>query len=787
MASGVFGGGLEVTQRAKTPGAMTIGSRVIGKGEPCYVIAEVGINHNGDLDVARQLVDAAVEGGADAVKFQKRKLTETYRQEILDQPRHGEQGLQYIVPMLVEFELSDDQFRELFAYCQARQITAMCTPWDQASVDFLETCDLAAYKIGSPDLTNFPLIEYVSKTRKPMLLSTGMSTEEEVRRTLAFLEQCQAEYALFHCVSTYPAAPEEINLRFMERLREWSGKRPVGYSGHDNGIAISLAAVAMGASLIERHLTLDRTMRGPDHKASLEPRQFAEQVRALREVEVSIGVPHRWITRGETLNRRVLGKSVVAAVDIPAQTPIVRSMLTSKSPGLGLSPQFIDKLVGRRLSRDVVRDEMFLQSDVEDVVPGRGDGPIDIGAPWGIVARFLDFVALEQAFAPLGMRFVEFHVSDRDLDAGPTAYGAGQRSIGFVVHAPEYCHDTLIDLCSADPAQRALSVERIQKTIQLARDLAPQFQWDTALFPHGPKVVMHVGGMAPRPGSYDLQGASARLLDALQQLDTDGVDLLLENLPPYPWYFGGRWFGHVLCDSENTAFLCKESGLGLCFDTSHAALECARNGESLESFARAVAPYVRHLHLSDGAGTSGEGLQIGDGSINFVALLPVLLEPRPTVIPEIWMGHHENGVAFRAALERLTDIRWASLVLDRPSDVLGLARLRGLTVPVDATVFSALRVIDTNRMGIAFVLDSERRVVGVVTDGDIRHAFVRGINLHDEVAQVMTRNFVRGEVGMTPPQLRALLPGRTRVMPILDAEGRLADFASLDTPGEDKA
>src|SRR4029079_17110083 len=128
------------------------GNRGMGRGEPCYVIAEVGINHNGDLSIAKRLVDAAVYAGADAVKFQKRKLRETYREEIIDQPRHGEQGLQYIVPLLIEFELSDDQFRELFAYCRARGITAMCTPWDRASVDFLETCNLAAYKIGSPPL-----------------------------------------------------------------------------------------------------------------------------------------------------------------------------------------------------------------------------------------------------------------------------------------------------------------------------------------------------------------------------------------------------------------------------------------------------------------------------------------------------------------------------------------------------------------------------------------------------------------------------------------------------------
>jgi sialic acid synthase SpsE/sugar phosphate isomerase/epimerase/CBS domain-containing protein len=762
---------------------LRIGTRRIGPNEPCFVIAEIGINHNGDLALAKQLVDAAVAAGADAVKFQKRKLTETYRREIIDQPRHGEQGLQYIVPLLIEFELGDEAFRELFDYCRASDITFMCTPWDRASVEFLESMDLAGYKIGSPDMTNFPLIEHVVATGKPLLMSTGMSTEEEIRRSIAFLEAQGAEYALFHCVSTYPAAPEEINLRFMQTLREWSG-RPVGYSGHDTGTAISLAAVAMGARLLERHLTLDRSMRGPDHKASLEPAAFAEQVRAVREVEISLGVPHRWLTRGETLNRRVLSKSLVAATTIPEGTPITRAMVTSKSPGLGLSPQLVEKLVGRTLARALRRDDMFLPTDIYDLTVATGEPRhIDVGAPWGIVARFLDVAALESKFVPMGMRFVEFHVSDRDLDAGATAYEGGHKPFGFVVHAPEYCHDTLIDLCTADDAQRALSVQRIQKTIDLARALAPQFALDRALFPHGPKIVMHVGGMSPKPGGYDVDGATRHLLEALKQLDTAGVDLLLENLPPFPWYFGGRWFGHIICEEENTALLCEESGLGLCFDTSHAALECTRSGANLPAFARRIAPYVRHLHVSDGAGTSGEGLQIGEGSVNFVELLPVLLANGPTLIPEIWMGHHENGQGFLAALEHLTDIRWARGVLQRGVDRRARPDLAALTVPADATVFTALHVIDDNRMGIAFVLDETRRVVGVVTDGDIRHAFVRGLGLHSPVSDAMTTNFIHGMVGMSSDELRQRLPGRTRVMPILDGERRLVDLANLDTLG----
>jgi N-acetylneuraminate synthase len=757
---------------------LNIGSRRIGPNEPCYVIAEIGLNHNGDLALAKRLVDAAVAAGADAVKFQKRKLNETYRQEIIDQPRHGEQGLQYIVPLLIEFELSDDAFRDLYAYCRARDITFMCTPWDRASVDFLESMELDGYKIGSPDMTNFPLIEYVIATGKPMLMSTGMSTEEEIRRTLAFLEDQRAEYALFHCVSTYPAAPEEINLRFMQTLREWSG-RPVGYSGHDTGTAISLAAVAMGARLLERHLTIDRTMRGPDHKASLEPDQFAEQVRAVREVEMSLGAPHRWMTRGETLNRRTLSKSLVAAAPIAAGTAITREMITSKSPGLGLSPQLIDKLVGRRLARAVAKDEMFLPSDTQvEAAASAAAKEINVGAPWGIVARFLDVAALEQKFVPLGMHFVEFHVSDRDLDAGAAAYEGGAKPYGLVVHAPEYAHDTLIDLCAVDDAQREHSVQRIQQTIDLVRALAPQFTLPGADFPQGPKIVMHVGGMSPKPGGYDVDAATARLLRALRQLDTAGVDLLLENLPPYPWYFGGRWFGHIICNVENTVLLCEESGLGLCFDTSHAALECARSGASLLEFGTRVAPFVRHLHVSDGAGTSGEGLQVGEGDVNFVELLPLLQAGRPTLIPEIWMGHHENGEGFRVALERLTDIHSGATVVDRRADRRLRPDLAGLTVPDDAALYTALRVMEDNRMGIVFVVDTGRHVVGVFTDGDARHALVRGSSVHTAVGDVMNRQFVYGEAGMAADELRTRLPGRTRVMPILDADRRLIDYAS---------
>ncbi len=753
---------------------ISVGGRKIGPGEPCFVIAEIGINHNGKVDVARRLIDAAIAAKVDEVKFQKRSLKELYPERLLEQPRIGEQGLQYIVPILKEFELSDADFRSLRAYCADKGILFLCTPWDHGSVDFLEGLDVAAYKIGSPDMTNFPLIERVLATGRTLFVSTGMSTEEEIRRTIALLRDRQARFGLFHCVSTYPAAADEINLRFMQVLQEWSGA-PVGYSGHDTGLAVTTAAIGMGACIVERHLTLDRTMRGPDHKASLEPAEFAAQVRAIREAEACLGIPHRWITRGEVLNRRVLGKSLVAAVDVEAGTVVQRGMVTVKSPGLGLSAQRLDELVGRTLRRSLRRDEPFLEDDVAAASPAVAHRKLDVGLPWGIVARFTDLESLLKRFEGQDLSFVEFHVSDRDLDAGLDAMPRQEFPFDLIVHAPEYCHDVLIDLCATDREQLDLSVSRLQKTIDLARSLAPSF---ARRHPRGPKVVIHVGGMAREPQGYDLSAATERLLRALRRVDHTGVDLLVENLPPYPWYFGGRWFGFVLTDAANTVEICRASGLGLCFDTSHAGLACNQSGQSLRAFADAVAPFTRHLHVSDAAGTSGEGLQIGEGVIDFMELLQVFEPTQPTMVPEIWMGHHSNGLGFRLALQALTDLRYAARVLAGPRVPATEAEIEALLVAPDASLLSAIATIDASRMGIAFVVDEDRCVVGVLTDGDIRHAFVKGSGLHTPVSAVMVKQFVSGRQDEDSDALRARLPGRSQIMPILDAEGRVVDFAA---------
>ena len=338
-----------------------IGDRLIGEGYPVFIIAEIGVNHNGQLSIAKQLIDVAVEAGADAVKFQRRSLEHLYQEEILKNPNLGEQSFQYLLPLLKEFELSEQDYHEIVRTCLEKKVMFLCTPWDVESVDFLESLGVPAYKVASADLTNFVLLDYMAATQKPMILSTGMSRDSEIKKTADFLKERNVDFILLHCNSTYPAPFEEVNLRYMEKLRELG--IPVGYSGHERGIAISTAAVALGACVIERHVTLDRAMQGPDHAASLEPQGFVKQVRDIRQLEQAMGVPKKRVNQGEVLNRELLAKSLVAKVPIAKGTVISKEMINAKSPGKGISPQRLYELVGKVSIRDIQRDENFREED----------------------------------------------------------------------------------------------------------------------------------------------------------------------------------------------------------------------------------------------------------------------------------------------------------------------------------------------------------------------------------------------------------------------------------------
>jgi len=262
-----------------------IADRRVGHAHPCFIVAEIGINHNGDLELAKRLVDAAVDAGCDAVKFQKRTVELVYTPEELARPRENPFGPTN-GDLKRGLEFDEKQYREIEAYCQRRRILWFASCWDEASVDFMERFDPPCYKIASATLTDENLLKYHRATGRPLILSTGMSTMDEIRHAVEILGE--DGLVVLHCTSTYPSRPEELNLRTIETLRQ-EFTCPIGYSGHEVGLQTTLAAVALGACVVERHITLDRAMWGSDQAASVEPHGFARLVRDIRVIERAMG------------------------------------------------------------------------------------------------------------------------------------------------------------------------------------------------------------------------------------------------------------------------------------------------------------------------------------------------------------------------------------------------------------------------------------------------------------------------------------------------------------------
>lgn len=338
--------------------AFDLGGRRIGRDGPCFVIAEAGVNHGGSLDQALELVDVAASAGADAVKFQTfqadRLATPAARQAPYQTRNLGSDGSQR--DMLRVLELDEEAHVALMKRCGERDILFLSSPFDEGSADLLERIGVAAFKTGSGELTNTPLLRHVARKGLPMIVSTGMADLADVDRAVAAIVEAGAPpLALLHCVSDYPARPEHANLNAMRTLRRRHAV-PVGFSDHTLGSAVAIAAVALGAAILEKHFTLERNQPGPDHAASLEPHELAELVGALRMVESALGSGEKRPWPHELALAEAARKSLVAARDIAAGETLTRDALEAKRPGRGIPPYRIGELIGRRVARPIARE-----------------------------------------------------------------------------------------------------------------------------------------------------------------------------------------------------------------------------------------------------------------------------------------------------------------------------------------------------------------------------------------------------------------------------------------------
>lgn len=326
-----------------------------------FIIAEAGVNHNGSLEMAKRLIDEAKKAGVDCVKFQtfKSELLVTDDAPLADYQADNIKNSNNQLDMLKKLELSYSEFEDLYDYCNQKDIMFLSTPFDVESAEFLNNLNMKIWKIPSGEITNLPLLEYIGSRNSKILLSTGMSDDDEVAAAIDILNSVgKNEIVLLHCTTEYPAPYDSVNLKAMLTLRD-RFNLPIGYSDHTLGNEVAVAAVAMGASVIEKHFTLDKTLDGPDHKASLEPDELAGLVRVIRHIDVALGDGIKQVQTIEKKNKLVARKSIVAGRDIRKGEEITREMLAVKRPGTGISPMNLGAVIGTKAIKDFKKNEMI--------------------------------------------------------------------------------------------------------------------------------------------------------------------------------------------------------------------------------------------------------------------------------------------------------------------------------------------------------------------------------------------------------------------------------------------
>ncbi len=631
----------------RKPAEFKIGEFIIGDNNPAFIIAEIGNNHNGSLELAKKLIGEAAKAGANCAKFQLRSMGNLYKNSGTSDASE-DLGAQYTLDLLSRFQLNNEDMFAAFDYCKEIGIMPLCTPWDHESLKLLDEYGMQGFKLASADLTNHDLLEAMARTGKPIIASTGMSSEAEIIEAVSLLRRFNARFILLHCNSTYPAPFKDVNLNYLDRLKK-IGSCPIGYSGHERGIAVAIAAVANGAKVIEKHFTLDRNMEGNDHRVSLLPTEFKDMVEGIREVEQALGSndPRR-ISQGEMMNREVLAKSLVINCDLQTGQKINADMVEIRSPGKGLSPYRKADLIGKIARHDFKSGDFFYPSDIdaEQTKPRH----YKFSRPFGIPVRYHDVATLGNKS---NFDLLEFHLSYKDLEEDLEKFFSTPLDMDFVVHSPElFAGDHIIDLCSPDEAYRKHSILELQRVIDVTHRLKPFFKRAKK-----PMIVLNAGGFSmdgfiaenERDKLHDL------IAESLSQVNLEEVEIIPQSMPPFPWHFGGQRYHNLFMLPDDIERFCTKYNYRICLDISHSQLTCNHFGLSFCDFLEQIGKFTSHCHIVDAEGIDAEGLQIGDGMVDFGMVAEVMARraPNASFIPEIWQGHKNNGEGFWQALEKL--------------------------------------------------------------------------------------------------------------------------------------
>lgn len=606
-----------------------------------YIIAEIGINHNGDYQTAVDLIQAAFHAGVDAVKFQKRDLNKIYTKKILDDANSAEWNFEYLIPILKEVELTDEEFFKLKEVTKKLGMDFIVTPFDINSAKFCKDLGVDAFKIGSMDMVNYDLLLECSGGDKPMIISTGMWSDDEIFRAIAKIKKLDVDFFMLLANSTYPTPYESINLGYLPKLKAMH--RFVGYSGHERGGFIPIAAAALGARVIEKHITFDRNQTGPDHKASMLPDEFKQMVTDLRNLELASG-SEKVVNQAEKLAKQTFAVSAHVKKSLKVGHILTKDDIEFKSPGKGIFRHQINDFIGKKLNTKIKKGECLTKYYFEKIVPFSEWNIPKFSKDWGVKCRFHDFEDYKKIKSPV----IEFHMSQEDLDID---FKGKSKKSQLIVHAPEIFDRTLVDICSKnkDVVKGSIDIlqKAIDKTIEISRKGFPKAR---------PKFVVHLGGMSLDDVLDPTDEMMGRAIDNFKKLkfNPDDIEILPETLPPRPWYFGGQYFQYGFMESYDMIMFCKHFGLNMTLDVCHSALYCNHSGENLLKYIDDVLPLVSHVHLSDATGIDGEGVQIGEGELNFDNITRTLSRKEDfTWVTEIWSGHLNKGAGCRHSMHSL--------------------------------------------------------------------------------------------------------------------------------------
>jgi sialic acid synthase SpsE/sugar phosphate isomerase/epimerase len=622
-----------------------------------YHIAEIGKNSDGNLGRCELLLRAVAQAGADAVRFAHFSLADSVYPDALSSSAERAWSLKLELPFLGEKLFTPEEYRTVLGWCAELSIDFIGTPWDLPSLEMFVDCGVTHYKVNSLNAHHVPLLSRVLQVAERTYLSTGGLSERQVRDLCARVPLADHDVVLMHAVTAYPAPVSVINMRALGVLRRYHPV--VGYSSNDLLDTTFPAAQAMGATVLDKHVHLTES-DSPAHRGSVSVNRFADMVSALAEFTAVLGRASKQESRGEMANRDVLAKGLVMARDVPAGALIGPGDVALQLPPKGLLSESWYDVVGARASRDLAAGAYLFSSDVSSQAKGNGlpaDGQDDVlgergllPGTRGVVVRLKD---IEEMTAGRDFDYVEVHYAAADLDRPDTCR---DYDLDLAVHVPEYASGVLLDLCSYDEAMRRYSIEVINRVMDKARGLKRHFHRCRG----DVRFVIHPGALTYPALLDDPSRQYGLFADSMRRLDTSGLHVLVENMTPFAWFIDGDWSpkqgqSNAFMEPRAMADFLGTHGYSMCLDLCHAKLYCTHAGIELSTYMRTVKPYVRHIHFSDCTGIDGEGVQLGDGEIDWSEVCETFADYEHGWTPEIWNGHHDHGSKFCVAHQKLAD------------------------------------------------------------------------------------------------------------------------------------